>query len=574
MKFLGYEFRKSTPPISAPDDLQTFSPPQETDGAMVVAAGGMYGHYIDLQGAAKTEAELVTKYRTMSMNPDLDMAIQEIVNEAIVDDPVEPVVKVNLERITTLSAPVKKLIQQEFDMVLELLNFSTEAHDVFRRWYIDGRLYYHAVIDVKQPHLGIQEMRYIDARKIRKIKEIQKKRVANTATTMTQIVQEYYVYNDAGYNSTRPTSGVVPTQQTGIRIAKDAIVHVTSGLLDESGTTVISHLHKAIKPLNQLSVLEDATVIYRLARAPERRIFYIDVGNLPKQKAEEYMNQMMAKHKNRVVYDQTNGEVRDERKFMTMLEDYWLPRREGNRGTQIDTLPGGQNLGEMGDVEYFQKKLYNALNVPTERLKQGEAMFSMGKPAETTREEIKFAKFVQRLRTRFNLLYLETLGRQLVLKKILTQEEWEAYSSLVLFEYAKDNYYTELKELEILSTRFNAVNAATPFAGKYFSHKWIRTHLLRQTEDELADQDEQMNLEVDDPRYQPEQPADGSGEADPGAGEQPGQDQTQQIVDAISQYVAQNGYDRTEVSKFVRETFNVSYTDAYYYVDVYKNGQQ
>lgn len=577
MKIFGYEFKKSEEEIvSKPEDLQTFTPPQETDGAIVVAAGGMYGHYVDLQGSAKTEAELVTKYRTMALTSFIDMAVMEIVNEAIVQDPGEPIVKINLSKVTTISANVKRIVEEEFDVVLELLNFNTEGHEVFRNWYVDGRLYYHAVIDVKQPDLGIQEMRYVDPRKIRKVKEVQKKRVANTAATSTQLVNEYFVYNDSGFNQKVPSTGVVAGEQQGLRIAKDAIVHVTSGVMDETGTIVYSHLHKAIKPLNQLSTLEDATVIYRLSRAPERRIFYIDVGSLPKQKAEQYLYDMMQRHKNRVVYDSSNGEVRDERKFMTMLEDYWLPRREGNRGTQIETLPGGQNLGEMGDVEYFQKKLYNSLNIPVQRL-QEDSMFSLGKPAETTREELKFAKFVKRLKMRFNKLFVETLGRQLVLKRVMTAEEWESINTAVDFEYAKDNYYSELKDLEIINNRINAANSAENFAGKYYSHKWIRSKILRQTEEEMLEEDEQMDEETQDPRYQPpeqEQGPAGSAGGDGEEGAPPDQDMTQQIVDAITQYVAQNGYDRTEVSQFVRDKFGVGYTDAYYYVDVYKNGQQ
>lgn len=574
MKFFGFEFRKAIPEVSPEETLQTFSAPQEDDGALLVAAGGIYGRYVDVTGTAKSEADLINKYRAMEIDPIVSNAIEEVVNDAIVDEGDEPIVKLDLERLVDLSQPIKQKINAEFDLILELLDFNTKGYEVFKRWYVDGRIYYHAIIDVTKPHIGIQELRYVDPRKIRKVREVQKKKTNPQSQVITQqVVDEYFVYNEAGFSTSKSNQSIPgnPQDASGIRITKDSIVHVTSGLTDETGTIVYSYLHKALRVANQLRMLEDATVIYRLVRAPERRIFYLDVGSLPKAKAEQYMYEMMTKYKNKIVYDQTNGEIKDERKFMTMLEDYWLPRREGGRGTEITTLEGGQNLGEMSDVEYFQKKLYDALGIPKGRISE-DAMFSFGKPAETTREEVKFSRFITRLRSRFNDLFLQALGKQLVLKKVLTQEEWESYSSLIKFNYAQDSFFAELKELEIINNRLAAVQACENIAGKYVSHRWVRKKILRQTEEDIAEQDEEMQEELADPRYQPE----GSEQIgnDQGGGEGDDDDQTQQILQGIAEFVASNGYDRTSVSKYVRETFGVSYTDAYYYVDLYKQGQQ
>jgi len=495
MRLFGFEIKRQ----DKEPEPQSFAPPQEDDGAVIVAAGGVYGTYVDLEGSAKTEAELVTKYRDMTNQPEVDQAVDDIVNEAIVSEPEVETVSLNLDKTNT-SPNIKKLIIEEFENIKKLLNFDNQAFDIFRRYYVDGRLYYHAIIDDKKPELGLKELRYIDPRKIRKIKEIKKKKDQVTGATLTEKAAEYFLYSEKGYynagNSNLGNQGMTG----GIRIAKDSIIHITSGLMDTNNTIVLSHLHKAIKVLNQLRTLEDATVIYRISRAPERRIFYIDVGNLPKMKAEQYLRDMMIRHKNRVVYDSQTGEIRDDRKFMTMLEDYWLPRREGNKGTEITTLPGGQNLGEMTDVNYFQKKLYRALNVPGSRL-EAEQTFNVGRSTEITRDEVKFSKFVNRLRSKFSSLFLKSLEKQLVLKKIMTLEEWQDILQSIKFDYAKDNYFAELKEIEAIRERVSILRDIDDFAGKYVSHAWVRKNVLRQTEEEIEQNDEEMQAELDDPRY-------------------------------------------------------------------------
>ncbi|NDD84702.1 portal protein, partial [bacterium] len=454
-ELFGFEIRRKGQTQSQEDEkLQTFSPKHEDDGALVVASGGAYGTYVDLEGSARTEAELVTKYRDMMQHPEVENAVDDVVNEAIVVERGIKTIEINLNE-TKLSANIKKLISDEFENILNLLNFNTQPYEVFKNWYVDGRCYYHVVIDPDDLKGGIKELRLIDPRKIRKVREIKKKKDQTTrdGVTVTKTVNEYYVYNDKGFASLNNSLSQTVGAQ-GLKIAKDSIIHCTSGLLDTNSTLVLSHLHKAIKPLNQLRALEDATVIYRISRAPERRIFYIDVGNLPKMKAEQYLRDMMVRHKNKLVYDSTTGEIRDDRKFMTMLEDYWLPRREGNRGTEITTLPAGQNLGEMEDVLYFQKKLYRSLLVPETRLSQ-DATFSMGRDTEITREEIKFAKFVDRLRTRFCQLFIKSLEKQLVLKQVITTDDWKEIGSTITFDFARDNYFAQLKEMQILNERMS-----------------------------------------------------------------------------------------------------------------------
>jgi hypothetical protein len=496
----GYEFKRVTPeeqPVS-------FAPPSNDDGAVVVAAGGSYGTYVDLEGTARTEAELVTRYRDMSITADIDRAVEEIVNEAIVQETDERIVELNLN---SLNYPdnIKAVIIEEFNNIKNLLNFEERSYDIFKRWYIDGRLYYHAIINEKNPRLGIKELRNIDPRKIRKVREQRKKRDKNTEAVVTQTANEYYIYNEKGYNAQGIGSGAAAYSATGVKIAKDSIVHCTSGLMDTNGTMVISYLHKAIKPLNQLRVLEDATVIYRISRAPERRIFYIDVGNLPKMKAEQYLRDMMVRHKNRLVYDATTGEVRDDRKFMTMLEDYWLPRREGGKGTEITTLPGGENLGKMEDVEYFQKKLYQSLNVPATRL-QTEQTYSIGRATEITRDEVKFSKFIGRMRAKFSTLFLKCLEKQLVLKGIVTVEDWKSMSQQIRFDYAKDNYYEELKETDVLNSRLQAAAQLTPYVGKYYSHGWIRSNIFKQSDEDRQQMDAEIQEELSNQIYYPPPP--------------------------------------------------------------------
>jgi hypothetical protein len=496
----GFEFKRVTPeepPVS-------FAPQSNDDGAVVVAAGGSYGTYVDLEGTARTEAELVTRYRDMSITADIDRAVEEIVNEAIVHETDEKIVELNLN---ALNYPdnIKAAIIQEFNTVKNLLNFEDKSYDLFKRWYIDGRLYYHVIIDEKNPRLGIKELRNVDPRKIRKIREQKKKKDPKSETVVTQITKEYYIYNEKGYNAQGIGSGAAAYSATGVKIAKDSIVHCTSGLMDTNGTMVISYLHKAIKPLNQLRVLEDATVIYRISRAPERRIFYIDVGNLPKMKAEQYLRDMMVRHKNRLVYDATTGEVRDDRKFMTMLEDYWLPRREGGKGTEITTLPGGENLGKMEDVEYFQKKLYQSLNVPVTRL-QTDQTYSIGRATEITRDEVKFSKFISRMRAKFSTLFLKCLEKQLVLKGIVTVEDWKQMSQAIKFDYAKDNYYEELKETDVLNSRLQVAGLLTPYIGKYYSHDWIRSNIFKQSDEDREQMDEQIKEELSNQIYYPPPP--------------------------------------------------------------------
>ena len=479
--------------VKAP--LESFAPPVNDDGAVIVAAGGAYGTYIDLDGTARTESELVSKYREIALEADIERAIDDIVNEAI-DTDAEKIVEINLDKIK-YSDNVKERIREEFETITELLSFHNEAYDLFKRWYIDGRMYFHAIIDEANPRQGIKELRYIDPRKIRKIREVRKK--AKGDTTIAYANREYYVYNERNFMPAGGNAGLPMDAgaTNGVKIASDSIIHVTSGLMDKNNSFVYSYLQKAIRPLNQLRTLEDATVIYRISRAPERRIFYIDVGNLPKIKAEQYMRDMMTKHKNRLVYDATTGEVRDDRKYMTMLEDYWLPRREGNRGTEITTLPAGQNLGEMADVEYFQQKLFQSLNVPISRLKGSEAGFNLGRAAEITRDEVKFTKFCGRLRKRFSQLLMKALEKQLILKGIVSENDWQELSNQINFDFAIDNHFEEFKDAEVLQNRLNNLTSIQPFIGEYFSKEYVRKNVLMQTDKDIEDMIAQMDAEAE-----------------------------------------------------------------------------
>jgi hypothetical protein len=496
-ELFGFEFkRKDQKP-----ELPSFTPPSNTDdGAVVVTAGGAYGTYVDLDGTVRSEAELVTKYREMSLQPECDSAIDEIVNESIAIDEEHPIM-INLDDLKVGEA-VKKVIRDEFNKCLQLLEFNKFAYEIYRRWYIDGRLYYHVVIDEKDPKAGIKELRYIDPRKIRKVREVQKQKIAPNNpgdATVTRTINEYYIFNDKGFNFGNKAVG---PSTTGLKIAKDSVVHVVSGLTDNQGTMVLSYLHKGIKPLNQLRTLEDALVIYRLARAPERRIWYIDVGNLPKMKAEQYVRDIMVKHKNRLIYDASSGEIRDDRKFMTMLEDYWLPRREGGRGTEVTTLPGGQTLGQLDDVLYFQKKFLQTLNVPVSRLNT-DSPFNLGRATEITRDELKFDKFVTRLRIRFAMLFAQLLQKQLILKGITTLDDWAEMSNNIRFVFATDNYFSELKNAEMLASRLGAMAQAEVALGKYYSYNWARKNILKQTDEDIIDEDKLIKKEQDtqDPRW-------------------------------------------------------------------------
>lgn len=459
----------------------------------------------------------------MAEYPEVDSAIDDIVNEAIVFDPDEPIVSINLDDLEQPDR-VKKLIRQEFEYLVDLLEFNKLGYDIFRRWYIDGRLFFQVIIDVTKPEEGIKELRYIDSRKIRKIKQVQKvKDQGSTAQIIKQEV-EFYMFNERGFMNTGNfgASGV-----TGFKIAKDSIVMVPSGMMDKNNTMMLSYLHKAIKPLNQLKALEDATVIYRISRAPERRVFYIDVGNLPKMKAEQYLKDVMTRFKNKLVYDASTGEIRDDRKFMTMLEDFWLPRREGGKGTEITTLPAGQNLGEIEDVRYFQKKLFKALNVPFARM-ESEGGFNLGRSAEISRDEVKFSKFIDRLRLKFSALFLRTLEKQLLLKGIVTPEDWVLIAQKLRFDYNKDNYYAELKDAEITNSRIATLQGVQPFVGMYYSHHWVQTNVLHMTDDEIEDERKKILEEQNDPVFNPPMPEPGAVGPD-GMPMQPGMmDQTQQ----------------------------------------------
>jgi hypothetical protein len=534
-ELFGFEINRKQQGVSTNDtsDNKSFVQPQYDDGAVNInSMGGMYGTYVDLEGTAKNEAELVTRYRKMSLQPEVEHAIDDIINEAIVSDPTQPVVNINLDACKDMTPKVKDLIHEAFQHTTELLGLSSTGYETFRKWYVDGRLYYHAIIDDKDPGKGIQELRYIDPRKIRKVRETKKEKQGNF--TVIKIVKEFFIYNDKGFNS-KSYATPDPIQAggaQGLKIAKDSIVHCTSGLTDEYNKMVLSHLHKAIKPLNQLQVLEDASVIYRISRAPERRIFYIDVGNLPKMKAEQYLRDMMTKHKNRLVYDAASGEIRDDRKFMTMMEDFWLPRREGGRGTEITTLPGGQNLGEMEDIEYFKKKLYRALNVPSSRL-EPENGFTLGRASEISRDELKFNKFIRRLRLRFTALFNKILEKELVLKGIVTLDEWATVQNHIKYNFVEDNHFSELKNSEIIRERLQVLGDIQDHTGTYYSKDWVRRNVLHLSEKEIEEMGSEMDQERQDQEdfgpgggahpdapwnQQPEEPAPGAGTPPP-AGE-------------------------------------------------------
>lgn len=507
MKLFGFEFKRKT---EIEGENVSFAPPSNDDGAIIVttpaagATGGAYGTAIDIEGTVRNEADLISKYREVAQQPEVDSAIDEIVNEAITLDDDQTVVDIVLDDVKA-SAKVKAAMMTEFTEILKLLEFRHQPYDVFRRWYVDGRLYYHVITDPNDLKAGIKELRYLDPRKIRKVREIRQEPIRqnmNTDAVLTKTINEYYIYNDKGFSTKNVTPGF-GTQAgvtTGLKIARDSIVMISSGITDANGTLVLSYLQKAIRECNQLRTLENAAIIYRLSRAPERRIWYVDVGNLPKMKAEQYLKDIMTKHKNRLVYDSVTGEIRDDRKYMTMLEDYWLPRREGGRGTQVDTLPAGQNIGEMDDVLYFQKQLYRSLNVPVTRL-DSEAMFDLGRATQISRDEIKFSKFIDRLRTKFTKLFLQLLEKQLILKDIATYDDWLIIKDQITFRFARDNYFTELKEAEILNNRINVATALFPFIGKVYSWEWVRANVFRQDDDERDIEDKRIAEELLDPQF-------------------------------------------------------------------------
>ena len=462
----------------------SFTPPSNEDGALTISSAAYYGTYVDLDGTAKNEVELISRYREMAMQPEIESAIDDIMNEAIVQDDDGKIIEIVLDDLDQ-PEKIKKAIKEEFHTILRLLNYKNMAQDIFRRYYIDGRLFYNILIDKENPIAGIKELRYIDPRKLRKVREIKKKKDERTGAEIVDVFNEYYIYNDKVVTGSSSNYGPV-----GVRITTDSIISVVSGLMDSRRAVVLSYLHKAIKPLNQLRMIEDATVIYRISRAPERRIFYIDVGNLPKLKAEQYLRDIMVKYKNKLVYDANTGEVRDDRKFLSMMEDFWLPRREGGKGTEISTLPGGQNLGELEDVKYFQKKLYQSLSVPISRLEPNQG-FSIGRVAEVTRDELKFAKFVDRLRNKFSDIFNQALRVQCVLKGICTADEWDQFKEHIYYNFIKDNNFAELKDAELMRERLSLLAAVDPYTGRYFSQAWIQRNVLRLTDDQIkAMQDE------------------------------------------------------------------------------------
>jgi len=466
---------------------KSFVAPLEDDGSSYVqAAGGHFGQYVDLDGGqASNEADQIRRYRETASQPECDAAIEDIINEAIVSDSSSAPVDLITD---DLDQPdnIKKLIREEFESIVELLQFNHYGHEIFRRWYVDGRLFYHLIVDEKSPKKGILEVRPIDPTKIRKVKEIEKEKDPATGAEVVKKVDEYYLYQD---------TALVKSNQ-GVKISKDAIQYTTSGLLDPSRTKVLSYLQKAIKPVNQLRMMEDSLVIYRLSRAPERRIFYIDVGNLPKGKAEEYLKNIMNSYRNKLVYDANTGEVKDDRKHMSMLEDFWLPRREGGRGTEITTLPGGENLGQIDDIIYFQKKLYKSLNVPVNRLDQ-ESQFSLGRSTEISRDEVKFQKFVNRLRKKFSWLFLDLLKMQLVLKGIITEADWRVIREQIVVDYIRDSHFSELKEAEVMRERLGMLTELDQYVGTYFSVEWVRKNVLMQSDEDIESMKEQMQTERD-----------------------------------------------------------------------------
>jgi hypothetical protein len=501
MQIFGFEINRKKEEQEE-KKIESFVPPTNDDGALVVTEGGVYGTYVDMDGSVRTEAELVNRYRTMSEDPVVDMAIQDIVNEAIVEDFDEETVEIILDDIE-ISENIKKKIIEEFDEIQKLLEFNTKSYDLFRRWYIDGRLYYHTIIDEKLPKNGIKQLRYIDPRMIKKVREVKKQKDSN-GVTIERVVGEYYIFNPSGFikkAGAQAGTNAASTEAQGIKITKDSILYCTSGLLNSDGNLILSYLHKAIRPLNQLRSMEDSLVIYRISRAPERRIFYIDVGGLPKAKAEQYLRDIMTKFKNKVVYDSSTGEIRDDRKFMTMLEDFWLPRREGGRGTEITTLPAGQNLGEIEDIVYFQNLLYRSLNVPISRL-QSESAFNLGRATEISRDEVKFSKFITRLRNKFTELFTKLLEKQLILKGICTPEEWNDWKNDIQYKYALDNYFEELKSIEITRDRITLLRDIDDYVGKYYSHEYIRKYILQQSEEDIKELDKQIKKEESDPKYQ------------------------------------------------------------------------
>ena len=489
-ELFGFNITRVTPKT---DPKQQFSQPQAEDGTQTVAAGGFFGSYLDMEGTAKTEQDLIRRYREIALHPECDMAIEDIINEAITSNENKQSVKVVTDQLQ-YSSKIKLTIEQEFSEVLRMLQFNTRGHDLFRRWYVDGRIFFQKIIDAENPKNGITELKYLDPRKIKKIREVRKRRpegmVSPTNINIADETVEYFVYNERGIQGSAAIQG--------IKIAPDTIAYCPSGVIDQNKNgLVMSYLHKAIKPVNQLRMIEDAAVIYRIARAPERRIFKIDVGNLPKVKAEQYLRDVMARYRNKLVYDASTGEIRDDRNYMSMLEDFWLPSREGGRGTDITTLPGGANLGEIADIEYFRAKLYRSLNVPVSRLEASQG-FNLGRSSEITRDELKFTKFVGRLRKKFTELFNDLLRTQLIIKGIIAETEWPAIRDQIFYDFLQDGHFAELKNSEMMRERLNLAREVRDYIGKYYSVNYVRRNILRQTETEIKQMDAEIKKEIDD----------------------------------------------------------------------------
>ncbi len=504
-KLFGFSIDDSD---KTPDSVVSPVPRSNEDGVDYFVQSGFYGQYVDIEGVYRTEYDLIKRYREMALHPECDGAIEDVVNEGIVSDLYDSPVEIELSNVNATDK-LKDKIRDEFKGIKEMMDFDKKSHEIFKNWYVDGRLYYIKVIDTKRPQDGIQEIRYVDPMKMKFVRQEKGTKnkgnlpldpLAGNGTKKAEYpeIDEYYIYSPKpNYPTTMYSTAAGAGGKGQIKIAKDSVCHVTSGLFDRNKGTCLSYLHKAIKALNQLRMIEDSLVIYRLSRAPERRIFYIDVGNLPKVKAEQYLKEVMSRYRNKLVYDAGTGEVRDDRKFMSMMEDFWLPRREGGRGTEITTLPGGQNLGELTDIEYFQKKLYRALGVPESRI-ASDGGFNLGRSSEILRDELKFAKFVGRLRKRFSNLFNNLLKTQLILKNIITPEDWDSLSDHIQYDFLYDNQFAELKESELMNERLGTLATIEPYIGKYFSNHYVRTKVLRQTDQEIEEQDELIKKEIKD----------------------------------------------------------------------------
>ena len=498
MELFGFEItrKKDELRVKETPNAKSFVPPVDDDGTPVIQqqagyiSGGAYGAYVDMEGGIKNEAELIRRYREVSLVPECDSAIEDIVNECITSDTSDKIVTLDL-RDVKLSDSIKNKIHDEFNHILSIMKFNQNSHEIFRKWYVDGRIYFHKVVDSKRPKLGIVDLRNIDPLKIKKVRNVEKGKDPKTKVERVEKIEEFYVFNDKGFDKSSATDGNV------VRIAPEAVSYTTSGLLDYSKNVVIGYLHKALKTANQLSMMEDALVIYRISRAPERRIFYIDVGNLPKSKAEQYLSDVMNRYRNKLVYNAQTGEIKDDRKHMSMLEDFWLPRREGGRGTEITTLPGGQNLADIDDIEYFKKKLYQSLNVPATRL-EADNGFNMGRASEISRDELKFNKFTNRLQNKFARSFTDILKTQLVLKEIVTGEEFDKMKDFIQYDFATDNHFTELKDAEVLRERLDTLGTISDYVGKYYSNEYVRKYVLRQSEEDIKLIDQQIKDEGGD----------------------------------------------------------------------------